>query len=91
VEFSSHSRGSTVDLTIIDASGNELDMGTCFDFFDRKSWTASPEVNAQQRANRMLLRTVMELHDFVPMDEEWWHFTLKNEPYPDTWFDFPVR
>jgi zinc D-Ala-D-Ala dipeptidase len=91
VEFSSHSRGSTVDLTIIDASGNELDMGTCFDFFDRKSWTASPEVNAQQRANRMLLRTVMVLHGFAPMDEEWWHFTLKNEPYPDTWFDFPIR
>lgn len=91
VEFSSHSRGSTVDLTIIDAAGNELDMGTCFDFFDRKSWAASAEVNAQQRANRMLLRTAMQLHGFVPMNEEWWHFTLRNEPYPDTWFDFPVR
>jgi len=91
VEFSSHSRGSTVDLTIIDGAGIELDMGTCFDFFDRKSWTASAEVTAQQRANRMLLRTVMQLHGFVPMDEEWWHFTLRNEPYPDKWFDFPVR
>jgi D-alanyl-D-alanine dipeptidase len=91
VEFSSHSRGSTVDLTIIDANGIELDMGTCFDFFDPSSWTASQAVSPQQRANRMLLRTAMALHDFMPMEEEWWHFTLKNEPYPQTWFDFPVR
>lgn len=91
VEFSSHSRGSTVDLTIIDEAGNELDMGTCFDFFDRKSWTVSPQVSPQQRANRMLLRTAMQLHGFMPLDEEWWHFTLRNEPYPQTWFDFPVR
>lgn len=91
VEFSSHSRGSTVDLTIIDACGAELDMGTCFDYFDLSSWTASNSVNAQQRANRLLLRTVMELHHFLPVEEEWWHFTLKNEPYPHTWFDFPVR
>jgi D-alanyl-D-alanine dipeptidase len=91
VEFSSHSRGSTVDLTIIDAGGTELDMGTCFDFFDPSSWTASQAVSAQQRANRMLLRAVMELHNFMPVAEEWWHFTLKHEPYPHTWFDFPVR
>jgi zinc D-Ala-D-Ala dipeptidase len=91
VEFSSHSRGSTVDLTIIDAHGTELDMGTCFDFFDLSSWTASQAVSVQQRANRMLLRTAMVLHDFMPVEEEWWHFTLKNEPYPQTWFDFPVR
>ncbi|MES2626389.1 MAG: M15 family metallopeptidase [Pseudomonadota bacterium] len=91
VEFSSHSRGSTVDLTIIDASGAELDMGSCFDFFDLSSWTASQAVSAQQRANRLLLRSVMLMNNFIPVEEEWWHFTLKNEPYPLAWFDFPVR
>jgi D-alanyl-D-alanine dipeptidase len=92
VELSSHSRGSTVDLTIIDQlTGAELDMGTPFDFFDPLSWPGSTQVTAQQRANRMLLRAVMGKHGFVPVDEEWWHFTLGNEPYPDTYFDFPVR
>jgi len=92
LEFSSHSRGSTVDLTLIDrGSGVELDMGTPFDFFDPSSWPASLEVGAQQRANRMLLRSMMCRHGFVPVAEEWWHFTLHNEPYPDTWFDFPIR
>lgn len=92
VEFSTHSRGSTVDLTIIDlCSGNELDMGTPFDFFDPLSWPGSTAVSPQQRANRMLLRSVMSKHGFTPVDEEWWHFTLNNEPYPDTWFDFPIR
>lgn len=92
LEFSSHSRGSTVDLTLIDQlSGVELDMGTPFDFFDTRSWPGSMEVGTQQRANRLLLRSVMCRHGFVPVAEEWWHFTLHNEPYPDTWFDFPIR
>lgn len=92
LERSSHSRGSTVDLTIIDATtGSELDMGTPFDFFDPLSWPASRGVTLQQRANRMLLRAAMTRHGFVPVDEEWWHFTLRDEPYPDTCFDFPVR
>lgn len=89
---SSHSRGSTVDLTLVDGIGfTELDMGTEFDFFDLRSWTASTEVSAQQRANRMLLRTVMENAGFAGVEEEWWHFTLRNEPYADRYFDFPVR
>lgn len=92
VELSSHSRGSTVDLTLIDCySGAELDMGTPFDYFDPRSWPASLQVTAQQRANRMLLRSVMGRHGFIPVEEEWWHFTLKDEPWPDRWFDFPVR
>ena len=91
---SSHSRGSTVDLTIITNSGGrvrELDMGSPFDFFDPISWPGNLGVTAQQRANRMLLSTVMGNHGFVPLAQEWWHFTLANEPFPDTYFDFPVR
>lgn len=89
---SGHSRGSTVDLTLIDlSSGDELDMGTPWDFFDPTSWGASAEVNTEQRANRALLRSVMTKHGFTPLQEEWWHFTLANEPYPDTFFNFPVE
>lgn len=92
VELSSHSRGSTVDLTLIDSyTCLELDMGTPFDYFDPMSWPASLEVTAQQRANRLLLRSIMSKHGFVPVEEEWWHFTLKDEPYPDKYFDFSIR
>lgn len=89
---SGHSRGSTVDLTIIDmASETALDMGTSFDYFGEESWPSSQAVTAQQRANRLLLRRVMMRHGFRPLEEEWWHFTLENEPYPERFFDFPVR
>ena len=89
---SGHSRGSTVDLTLFDlASGDELDMGTPWDFFDLSSWGESDAVTSQQRANRALLRSVMTKHGFLPLPEEWWHFTLANEPFPDTYFDFPVQ
>ncbi len=89
---SGHSRGSTVDLTLIDlATGKELDMGTGFDFFSPISWPTSKEVTSQQRANRLLLRSVMLSQGFRPLEEEWWHFTLANEPYPTTYFDFVVR
>lgn len=89
---SGHSRGSTVDLTLIDlATGKELDMGTGFDFFSPISWPTSKEVTSQQRANRLLLRSVMLSQGFRPLEEEWWHFTLANEPYPMTYFDFTVR
>ena len=92
LEHSSHSRGSTVDLTIIDSyTFLELDMGTAFDFFDELSWPASLLVSPQQRANRQLLRSLMTKHGFVPVEEEWWHFTLRDEPYPETYFDFPIR
>lgn len=89
---SGHSRGSTIDLTLIDlATEAELDMGTSWDFFDLRSWGESDLVNEQQRANRALLRSIMTKHGFIPLREEWWHFTLANEPYPDTYFNFPVQ
>ena len=91
-ERSGHSRGSTVDLTVIDlATGEELDMGTPWDFFDLRSWPASDKPNAQQRANRALLRSTMLAQNFRPLETEWWHFTLNDEPFPDTYFDAPVE
>jgi len=113
---SGHSRGSTVDLTIVpltcprqaaDASAirreecsphqpgrmpdGGLDMGTGFDCFGPPSHTLNPGITDQQRANRALLRRLMEKHGFRNLEEEWWHYTLVKEPYPDTYFDFPVR
>lgn len=89
---SGHSRGSTVDVTIIALdSAQELDMGTPFDFFGLQSWPDSPEHAGQVRANRALLQSVMTRSGFKPLKTEWWHFTLKDEPYPDTYFDFPVQ
>jgi D-alanyl-D-alanine dipeptidase len=91
---SGHSRGSTVDLTIVSLdSGNpvELDMGTGWDYFGPKSWPASMEVSPQQRANRMLLQRLMVKHGFKPLAEEWWHFTLVDEPFPETYFDFVIK
>lgn len=89
---SGHSRGSTIDLTLIDlVSGEALDMGTPFDFFSSRSWSKNADITPQQRANRLLLRSVMLAEGFRPLQEEWWHFTLANEPYPDTYFDVPIR
>lgn len=89
---SSHSRGSTVDLTLLDEkSGTPLDMGGPFDFFGELSHPDYPGVTPAQHANRMLLRETMLKHGFKPLSTEWWHFTLRDEPYPDTYFDFPVR
>jgi D-alanyl-D-alanine dipeptidase len=88
---SGHSRGSTVDLTLAQADGHELDMGTHFDFFSPKSWTADPTVNAAQHANRMLLASAMRRRGFRGYDKEWWHFTLSREPFPETYFDFPIQ
>ena len=89
---SSHSRGSTVDLTLLDMkTGKEVDMGGTFDWFGRESHPDYKDITKEQFANRMLLREIMLAHGFKPIAEEWWHFTLKNEPYPDTYFDFPVR
>lgn len=92
---SSHSRGSTVDLTIVSLAGNdaggELDMGSGFDFFGPISWPDSPAVASPPRAHRMLLQEVMVKHGFKPYPQEWWHFTLKQEPWPDTYFNFPVQ
>ncbi|MCB2227561.1 MAG: M15 family metallopeptidase [Desulfarculaceae bacterium] len=113
---SSHSRGSTVDLTVVPLptptqaayrpgqklspcfapaaqrfGDNGLDMGTGFDCFHALSHTANPAIDPQQRANRLLLKSLMERHGFVNFDLEWWHYTLKDEPFPQTYFDFPVR
>ena len=95
VEKSGHSRGSTVDLTIISLksteSKEELYMGTRYDYFGKQSWPNYQEISMPSRAHRMLLYLVMEKHGFKHLDEEWWHFTLKDEPFPDQYFDFPVR
>lgn len=113
---SGHSRGSTVDLTIValppasqekfvdvaqlksclaPASGrfgdNSIDMGTGYDCFDPASNTFSDKIGVTQKINRALLKTAMEKNGFVFYSKEWWHFRLADEPYPDTYFDFPVR
>lgn len=91
-ERSGHSRGSTVDLTLIDLdSGSELDMGSPYDFFDPVSSPLSRSLPEPALTNRMRLREVMLEHGFSPLDEEWWHFTLQDEPFPDSYFDFPIR
>lgn len=89
---SGHSRGSVVDLTIISSkSGEELDMGYGYDYFSVKSWISNLSVTEQQRANRLLLKTLMEKYGFEHYPQEWWHFKLRNEPFPDTYFDFDVE
>lgn len=89
---SGHSRGSTVDLTLLDEkTGRLLDMGGPFDFFGELSHPDYAGVTDEQHRNRMLLREAMLAHGFKPLSTEWWHFTLLDEPFPDTYFDFPVR
>jgi len=93
---SGHSRGATVDLTLIRLDdggelGGELDMGTPFDFFGPQSWPSYPGVSDEARRNRTLLAEAMRRGDFRPYAREWWHFTLAREPFPSTYFDFPVR
>lgn len=115
-EKSSHSRGSTVDLTIVPIpvpgeekyvagqplfpcflpagrrfKDNSIDMGAGFDCFHELSHTVNKKLGVQQRVNRVLLKTLMEKHGFKNYDLEWWHFTLRDEPYPDTYFDFVVE
>jgi D-alanyl-D-alanine dipeptidase len=104
MEKSGHTRGSTVDLTLFDMlSGKDVDMGSGFDWFGIEShpdyggnpqtgeYTGAEGITAEQFANRMLLREVMLSHGFKPLDSEWWHFTLVGEPFPDTYFSFPVE
>jgi D-alanyl-D-alanine dipeptidase len=113
---SGHSRGSTVDLTIVAVPipkqqnyiprqklsecylplpkrfrDNSIDMGTGFDCFHELSHTANKNIGHQQKNNRLLLKALMEKHGFRNYDKEWWHYTLKNEPYPDTYFDFVIE
>ncbi|MEU6423162.1 M15 family metallopeptidase [Streptomyces spiralis] len=112
---SGHSRGSTMDLTVVRLPArpthpyvpgqplvpcyapkdqrfpdNSLDMGTGFDCFDTLAHTLDPRIQGQQRANRLLLKSTLENLGFVNLAEEWWHYTYQPEPYPDTYFDFPV-
>ena len=104
MEKSGHTRGSTVDLTLFDMkTEKELDMGGTFDWFGHEShpdfggnpetgaYTPNDQITPEQFAHRMTLRNAMMRHGFKPLDSEWWHFTLKNEPFPDTYFTFPVR
>jgi len=115
-ERSGHSRGSTVDLTLVPLpaasqpewrpgqplvdcrapvaqrfADNSLDMGTGYDCFDPLAHTANPAVGAPANRHRLLLRAVMEKHGFTNYTQEWWHFTLRDEPFPDRYFDLPVR
>ena len=88
---SSHSRGSALDLTLLDMrTGKELDMGGPFDFFSELSHPDFRGITDEQYANRMILQRVMVRNGFEPYECEWWHFRLANEPYPDTYFEFPV-
>ncbi len=112
---SGHSRGSTVDLTIVPLPAlptrpyvpgeklapcyaakedrfpdNSVDMGTGYDCFDTLSHTLDPRITGAQRANRLLLKSTLEQRGFVNLAEEWWHYTYQPEPFPDTYFDFPV-
>jgi D-alanyl-D-alanine dipeptidase len=115
-EKSGHSRGSTVDLTIVPLPApiqadyipgqklsecylpaehrfpdNSIDMGTGFDCFHELSNTENKNIGRQQKNNRLLLKSLMEKHGFKNYDMEWWHYTLKNEPYPDTYFNFVIE
>ena len=101
---SGHTRGSTVDLTLFDMkTEKEVDMGGTFDWFGPEShpdfggnpstgkYKSNSRITAEQFHNRMILRKAMVRHGFKPIDTEWWHFTLKNEPFPNTYFNFPVK
>jgi D-alanyl-D-alanine dipeptidase len=88
---SSHSRGSAVDLTLLDMrTGKEVDMGSPFDLFSEVSHPDSQAVTEEQYENRMFLQKAMMRNGFSPIDCEWWHFSLKDEPYPNVYFEFPV-
>ena len=88
---SGHSRGSTIDLTIIKKDGSFVDMGGTFDLFDEISHSDYDNLTNEQKNNRAILRDAMLKAGFKGLDSEWWHFTLKNEPFPDTYFDFNVE
>lgn len=87
---SAHSRGSTVDLTLFSDQGYDLDMGSAFDYFGEISHPDYQDISEKQHENRMLLRDLMVKNGFMPYEKEWWHFTLADEPFPDTYFDFSI-
>jgi D-alanyl-D-alanine dipeptidase len=94
---SGHSRGSTIDLTLVrrdggaDVGPKEVDMGTPYDFFSPKSWPSDRSVSEEARRHRALLAGAMRRGGFRPYEKEWWHFTLSREPFPGTYFDFVVK
>ena len=88
---SGHSRGGTIDLTLTDLDGKPLDMGGDFDLMDERSHHGSPLVSATQTANREILRALMTGGGFTDYENEWWHYRLAHEPYPETYFDFPIE
>lgn len=89
---SGHTRGSTVDLTIINLdTKEEVDMGSGWDFFGKISWHSTDLISYDQRANRQKLKAVMAKHGFKSYSKEWWHYTLRDEPFPNTYFDFDVE
>ena len=88
---SGHTRGSTVDLTIITKDGGFVDMGGTFDLFSEISHPDYKKLTKKQKKNRKILRDAMEKAGFKGLDSEWWHFTLKDEPYTDTYFNFDVE
>lgn len=110
---SGHSRGSTVDLTLVKIGAKQppaptkpsrcysqtithmdddsINTGTRFDCLDVSANISYQQLSKEQKANRRLLQDLMLSYGFVPYDKEWWHFTLKDEPYPQTYFDFPVH
>ena len=90
-EKSGHTRGSTIDLTIIKKDGSFVDMGGTFDLFSEISHPDYKKLTRAQKKNRKILHDAMIKAGFQGIDSEWWHFTLKNEPYPDTYFDFDIE
>ncbi|MFK5959177.1 MAG: M15 family metallopeptidase [Lutibacter sp.] len=91
---SGHSRGSTVDITLIYLSTDvkeELDMGSPFDFFGKESWISNQDLTVKQIQNRKVLQEVMKKYNFRNYSQEWWHFTLNNEPFPTTYFNFEIE
>ena len=90
--ISGHSRGSTLDLTLVYLeSGKEIDMGSGWDFFGEISWHATNNISEQQKENRNILKEVMLKYGFKLYTKEWWHYTLADEPFPKTYFDFDVE
>lgn len=89
---SGHTKGSTLDLTITDGNtGEPIDMGSLFDFFGIESWVDYKNITDKQKENRKLLQMIMKKHGFRNYPKEWWHFTLRGEPFPNTYFDFDIK
>lgn len=89
---SGHSRGSTVDLTVVDANTlKDLDMGGAYDLFDDISHHDYSYITDAQKNNRLFLKRIMGKYGFKPYTQEWWHYTYQPEPFPNTYFDFVVE